>query len=57
MSHADRYFGLCKDVCDALDHEQVDALAGDLRDLRERNGRLFVLGVGGSAGNASHAVN
>ena len=57
MSHADRYFGLCKDVCDAIDNGQVDSLAGDLRDLRERSGRLFVLGVGGSAGNASHAVN
>jgi len=57
MSHADRYFDLCKNVCDGIDHAQVDQLAGDLRDLRERNGRLFVLGVGGSAGNASHAVN
>lgn len=57
MSHADRYFDLCKSACDGIDHAQVDQLAGDLRDLRERNGRLFVLGVGGSAGNASHAVN
>src|SRR5215813_14217712 len=28
-----------------------------LADLRDRGGRLFILGVGGSAGNASHAVN
>src|SRR4029079_16869301 len=37
---------------DAIGHV-VDALAG----VRERGGRLFFLGVGGSAGNASHAVN
>ena len=32
-------------------------LTQELRDLRERGGRLFMLGVGGSAGNCSHAVN
>jgi D-sedoheptulose 7-phosphate isomerase len=36
---------------------QVDAMASGLADLRERHGRLFVLGVGGGAGHASHAVN
>jgi D-sedoheptulose 7-phosphate isomerase len=57
MGHAEDYFKLCQDVCAAIDHEQVNGLAGELRDLRARDGRLFVLGVGGSAGNASHAVN
>jgi len=32
-------------------------LVEELKKLRENNGRLFILGVGGSAGNASHAVN
>ncbi len=40
-----------------LDRSAVDRLIALLADARERGGRLFVLGVGGSAGNASHAVN
>jgi D-sedoheptulose 7-phosphate isomerase len=35
----------------------VERLAAELATLRERGGRLFVLGVGGSAGNSSNAVN
>lgn len=41
----------------AVPVEQVDAMASGLADLRERGGRLFLLGVGGGAGHASHAVN
>ncbi len=41
----------------ALDPEQCEAAVAKLAALRERGGRLFVLGVGGSAANASHAVN
>jgi D-sedoheptulose 7-phosphate isomerase len=44
------------EVLRALDGAQVDALATGLAAVRERGGRLFVLGVGGSAGHASHAV-
>jgi D-sedoheptulose 7-phosphate isomerase len=40
-----------------LDHEAIDRVASILRTTRERGGRLFILGVGGSAGNASHATN
>ncbi len=40
-----------------LDTARVEQLAHELADLRERGGRLFILGVGGSAGHASHAVN
>jgi hypothetical protein len=35
----------------------IEALASELDRLRERRGRLFLIGVGGSAGNCSHAVN
>jgi D-sedoheptulose 7-phosphate isomerase len=38
-------------------HETVEELARELHALRERKGRLFCIGVGGSAANASHAVN
>jgi D-sedoheptulose 7-phosphate isomerase len=41
----------------ALDMAEVERCAHALAAVRERNGRLFVLGVGGSAGHASHAVN
>ena len=40
-----------------LPHEEVEKLAFALANLKEKRGRLFVLGVGGSAGNCSHAVN
>src|SRR5499425_3197116 len=41
----------------SLDTVAIDRLVAALVDLRNRGGRLFVLGVGGSAANASHAVN
>ncbi len=41
----------------ALDAAQVEALAEGLARVRDEGGRLFILGVGGSAGHASHAVN
>ena len=41
----------------ALDPDVLDRMAARLGALRGRGGRLFVLGVGGSAANASHAVN
>ena len=40
-----------------LDAPAIDRVASILRATRDRGGRLFILGVGGSAGNASHAVN
>ncbi len=44
-------------VTEALDDEQIERIALGLAAVREREGRLFILGVGGSAGHASHAVN
>ncbi len=41
----------------ALDADAIDATANGLGRVRDRGGRLFILGVGGSAGHASHAVN
>jgi D-sedoheptulose 7-phosphate isomerase len=41
----------------AIAPSDVDAVANGLAGVRERGGRLFILGVGGSAGHASHAVN
>src|SRR6202789_2615583 len=44
-------------VTQELDAKAIDAVVEMLLAIRERGGRLFILGVGGSAGNASHAVN
>src|SRR5277367_3050157 len=44
-------------ICKSIDAHKIEELATELAALRERGGRLFVLGAGGSAGNASHAVN
>jgi D-sedoheptulose 7-phosphate isomerase len=44
-------------IAASLDHGKIDLLVNELAALRSRSGRLFILGVGGSAGNASHAVN
>jgi len=51
------YFEQVGNICLEIDHAKIDAMADGLRELRERGGRLFILGVGGSAGNAAHAVN
>jgi D-sedoheptulose 7-phosphate isomerase len=46
-----------EDVARRLDALTIERMAALLASVRERSGRLFILGVGGSAGNASHAVN
>jgi D-sedoheptulose 7-phosphate isomerase len=45
------------DILNKLDAERIEQQAKELAELRARGGRLFFLGVGGSAGNCSHAVN
>lgn len=57
MSFVSDYLAESVKVIEELDHEQIEKMAGLLAEVRERAGRLFILGVGGSAGNASHAVN
>ncbi|RNJ48407.1 SIS domain-containing protein [Methylocystis hirsuta] len=46
-----------REVAGLLDAGVVERLAQELSQLRERDGRLFLLGVGGSAGNCGHAAN
>lgn len=57
MSHAARYFELAASVAHQIDAAAVERLVEELVALRARHGRLFLLGVGGSAANCSHAVN
>ena len=51
------FFEEASQICKQIDYDNVNNLVNELCKLRESNGRLFILGVGGSAGNASHAVN
>ena len=57
MGHASEFFAGSAEISRSIDTDKIEALIAELVALRERQGRLFVLGVGGSAGNASHAVN
>jgi len=45
------------EIASKIDHEAVNGMIGVLADVREKEGRLFILGIGGGAGHASHAVN
>ncbi len=57
MTHATEFFEEAGRICRHIDFAAVERLADGLAEMREAGGRLFVLGVGGSAGNAGHAVN
>lgn len=57
MSYAQDYFSEVGRILQQLDAPLVEQAVTLLADTRARGGRLFVLGVGGSAANASHAVN
>jgi D-sedoheptulose 7-phosphate isomerase len=55
--HSSRYLAATSELADAVDPGQIDEMARALAAVRSRGGRLFLLGVGGGAGHASHAVN
>ncbi len=57
MSHAKLYLAEAAQITERIDYEMIERIAEGLVDLRDRGGRLFLLGVGGSAANCSHAVN
>jgi D-sedoheptulose 7-phosphate isomerase len=52
-----RYFSESIQILQRLDVGKVELMVELLRGTRDQSGRLFILGVGGSAANASHAVN
>src|SRR6187549_1994738 len=57
MSHSARFLRGVSELAQSLDVAAVEALVAELCAVRERGGRVFVLGVGGSAANASHLVS
>jgi len=56
MSYTRQYIAEASQILDMLEVEPIDRMLNLLVTLRERQGRLFILGVGGGAGYASHAV-
>jgi D-sedoheptulose 7-phosphate isomerase len=55
--HVRQFFAEIQRIAGEIDVAAITRLVQELRQLREQGGRLFLLGVGGSAGNCSHAVN
>ena len=56
-SYARQHLDESKQVIDQIDADEIEKMVDVLHATRERGGRLFFLGVGGSAGNCGHAVN
>src|SRR5579863_8295057 len=57
MSFSQQFLNEAKQVIDGLDQDAIERVVTILASTRTSGGRLFILGVGGSAANASHAVN
>ncbi|HEY5025155.1 MAG TPA: SIS domain-containing protein [Acidimicrobiales bacterium] len=57
MTFSEAFLRESIDILGAIDTGSIEACATGLAEVRQRGGRLFILGVGGSAGHASHAVN
>ena len=57
MSFSATFFAEIAEIARKIDHAAIDRLAEALAKIREAGGRLFLIGVGGSAGNCAHAVN
>ena len=57
MSYSNQHLKETIEITSKIDPAQCEACVKELVDVRTRGGRLFILGVGGSAANASHAVN
>ena len=56
MTYIAQYFEEAIDILKKIDQGAIERIVALLAALRERGGRLFVLGVGGGAGHASHAL-
>ena len=57
MDFVNSYFEKFSQECLNIPFSDISKLVKELKEIRVNKGRLFILGVGGSAGNASHAVN
>lgn len=56
-AYIESYLRECKQIIDQIDQRQIESISIILQKIQKSGGRVFVLGVGGSAANASHFVN
>ena len=56
-SHINNFFSEVISIAEKINKSEIQKLAENINNVRKKKGRLFFLGVGGSAGNCSHAVN
>ena len=57
MEYAKRYFEEVENIAKSIDIDVIEKMVQIIWDVKEKKGRLFFIGVGGSAANCSHAVN
>tara|TARA_B110000259_G_C13793101_1_gene313517 strand:+ start:51 stop:635 length:585 start_codon:yes stop_codon:yes gene_type:complete len=57
MKFIEKYFQNVAKIAEAINIKEIDNLVFELSKVKKKGGRIFFLGVGGSAGNCSHAVN
>ena len=57
QDYINSYFSEMKEIIEKIDKEAIHKIIEILKEVRSNKGRLFILGVGGGAGHASHAVN
>jgi D-sedoheptulose 7-phosphate isomerase len=57
MNHSQQFLNEARQIIEHIDTDITELMVSMIDQARQRQGRLFILGVGGSAANASHAVN
>jgi len=55
--HINKYFYQVSKIAEMIDKNEINKLVKNIARIKKKSGRIFFLGVGGSAGNSSHAVN
>ena len=57
MEYAKRYFNEVQDIAKSIDLSVIEVMVQVILKVKEQKGRMFFIGVGGSAANCTHAVN
>ncbi len=57
MEYIDKYLEEMKEITEKIDKTEIKKIVDLIADVREKKGRIFFIGAGGGAGNATHAVN
>lgn len=57
FDHLSNFYSCCNNIVKEIDIKKINSITQQLKNIREKKGRLFCIGVGGSSANASHMVN